>query len=208
MHSDQGRQFESLLVKGICRLLQIKKTRTSPYHPQSDGLVERFNRTLLQMLATCAKANPANWEDHVRAVCFAYNTSSQASTGYSPFYLMYGREARLPIDLTFQNGPRQDVPLSDYARQLQFNLNQAYNLVRSKLGDVQCRQKALYDQKVHGKPFSKGDLVWLHSTVVPSYSCRKLHHPWSGPFKVIETLSDINYKIAPINHTKTFNGPL
>lgn len=101
LHSDQGRQFDGLLIKEICRILQIRKSRTSPYHPQGDGLVERFNRTLLNMLATSVKDNPLNWESYIRPVCFAYNTSIHASTGFTPFYLMYGREARLPIDLTF-----------------------------------------------------------------------------------------------------------
>ena len=90
------------------------------------------------MLATSVKANPTNWEDHVRVVCFAYNTSSQTSTGYSPFYFMYGREARLPVDLTFHCFRREAISPPEYVRQLQLNLNQAYNLVRSIMGDVQC----------------------------------------------------------------------
>ena len=84
LHSDQGRQFESQLLSEVCKLMHIHKTRTTPYHPQSDGLVERFNRTMLAMLATCAKDNPLDWEKHVRKVCMAYNTSVQASTGYTP----------------------------------------------------------------------------------------------------------------------------
>ena len=75
LHSDQGRQFESQLVKEVCKLLNINKTRTTPYHPQSDGLIECFNRTMLAMLATCVKDNPLDWEKHVRKVCMAYNTS-------------------------------------------------------------------------------------------------------------------------------------
>jgi transposase InsO family protein len=78
IHSDQGRQFESKLFKEVCRILQIKKSRTTPYHPQCDGLVERYNRTLLNMLATASKGNPKNWESFVRSMCFAYNTSVQA----------------------------------------------------------------------------------------------------------------------------------
>ena len=101
IHSDQGQQFESKLFKEVCRILQIKKCRTSPYHPQCDGLIERYNRTLLDMLATTSKGNPNDWEKFVRQVCFAYNTSIQASTGYMPYYLIYGHEVRLPIDLQF-----------------------------------------------------------------------------------------------------------
>ena len=81
----------------VCKLLHIHKTRTTPYHPQCDGLVERFNRTLLNMLATCASDHPFDWEKYIRKVCMAYNSSVQATTGYTPFYLMFGRQARLPF---------------------------------------------------------------------------------------------------------------
>ena len=191
LHSDQGKQFESILVKEICRILQIKKTRTSPYHPQCDGLVERFNRTLLHMIATSAKSNPHCWEEYIRAVCFAYNTSIQSSTGYSPFFLIYGREARLPIDLTFSTSHTDTLSPNVHAQHLQHTLNYAYDMVRSNLGDVQCRQKTVYDRKIHGEPFKQGDLVWLYSTVVPPHTCRKLHHPWKGPYRVVSKLSDI-----------------
>ena len=78
LHSDQGRQFESNLVTEVCKLLQINKTRTTPYHPQCDGLVERFNRTLLNMLATCTEDHPGDWEQHIRKVCMVYNASIQS----------------------------------------------------------------------------------------------------------------------------------
>ena len=89
LHSDQGKQFESKLISTICQLLQVKKSRTIPYHPQSNGLVERFNRTLTNMLASTAKENPFEWESHLRKVCLAYNTSIHATTGHTPFFLMF-----------------------------------------------------------------------------------------------------------------------
>ena len=75
LHTDQGRQFESQLLHEVCKLLNIHKTRTTPYHPQSDGLVERLNRTLLSMLSTCTHDHPFDWEHHLRKVCMAYNSS-------------------------------------------------------------------------------------------------------------------------------------
>ena len=68
LHSDQGQQFESDVMKEVCQLPQISKTRMTPYHPQSDGLVERFNRTLISMLATSAQDNPTQWESHLYGV--------------------------------------------------------------------------------------------------------------------------------------------
>ena len=75
LHTYQGRKFESRLMSEVYKLLGIHKTRTTPYHPQSDGLVERFNRTMLNMLAACTKDNPFNWEKHIRKICMAYNSS-------------------------------------------------------------------------------------------------------------------------------------
>ena len=75
LHSDQGRNFESAVITEICKLLGIEKSRTTPYHPQSDGLVERFNRTLLNMLATAVTEHPFEWEYHLRRLCLAYNTA-------------------------------------------------------------------------------------------------------------------------------------
>ena len=195
LHSDQGRQFESELMKEICKLLNICKTRTTPYHPQCDGLVERFNRTLLDMLATATRQHPFNWEDHIRKVCMAYNTSVHASTGFTPFYLMFGREAKLPIDLMYGTGNHKDMPTTEYANQLKKGLEEAYSCAREKLGASHERRKEHYDKQIHGQPFAVGDLVWLHSTVIPPGQSRKLHHPWTGPYKIVEKISDSDYKI-------------
>eukprot|EP00731_Ephydatia_muelleri_P009833 Em0005g419a len=143
LHSDQGRQFESAVIKEICNLLHIEKTRTTAYHPQSDGLVERFNRTLLSMLTTCGRSHPFEWEDHIRKVCFAYNTSVQATTGYSPFFLMFGRQARLPIDLMYGtecgNSVTKTVP--EYVTKLSEAFVEAYAAVHDTMGAKLQRQK-------------------------------------------------------------------
>ena len=108
LHSDQGKQFESAVLHEVCNILGMKKTRTSPYHPQCDGLVERYNRTLLDMLATTTQTHPFDWEDQLPKVCMAYNTSVHASTGYTPFFLMFGRQARMPIDLMYGMGNEKE----------------------------------------------------------------------------------------------------
>ena len=119
LHSDQGWQFESQLLSEVCKSLHVNKTQTTPYHPQSDGLVERFNRMTLSMLATCAKDNPLDWETHTRKVCVAYNTGIQASTGYTPFCLMFGRQARIPADVMFGTPPSTSESVHKYVTTLQ-----------------------------------------------------------------------------------------
>ena len=86
LHSDQGRQFESHLIQELCKILQIKKTHTSLYHPQGDATAECFNRTLLSMLAIIEKNNPFQWQKFIRPVCMAYNSSIHHSTGFTPFF--------------------------------------------------------------------------------------------------------------------------
>ena len=86
LHSDQGRQFEGKLMQEVCKLLHINKTRTTAFHPQSDGLMERLNQTLLSMLAATVHEHPGDWDKKLRLVCMAYNTSVHQSTGFSPFF--------------------------------------------------------------------------------------------------------------------------
>ena len=201
LHSDQGRQFESEVIAEICKLLGIVKSRTSPYQPQGDGQVERFNRTLLHMLATAAKDHPWSWEHHLRKVCFAYNTSVHSTTGFTPFYLLFGRQAVLPVDLMF-NPIQRSVTPSEYAAHLKYSLEDAYERVRKCTGMKQQRQKEFYDKRVHGQLHEVGALVWLHQSAVPRGSSRKLHHPWTGPFRVVKRLSDVNYRIQHVQHPR------
>ena len=195
LHTDQGRQFESELISEICRLLKIRKTRTTPYHPQCDGLVERFNRTLLNMLATCLKDHHFLWEDYIRPVCMAYNTSTQSTTGYTPFYLMFGRQAKLPVDIMYGTNAMNEVSPNQHAADLRTRLTEAYEKVRQHLNIGQEWQKEFYDRRVHGKPYDVGALVWLHSLVLPRGKSKKFHHPWTGPFIVVKRLSDVTYRI-------------
>ena len=200
VHSDQGRQFESELVKQIGNLLQIKKTHTTPYRPKGNGMVERFNRTLQDMLAIAVGKHPADWEVYIRKLCFAYNTSVHSSTGNSPFFLMFGRQATIPIDLMFPLDKEQQKEVPEYVHQLREGLQAAYSLVRERCNTEHKRQKSIYDRKAHGGPFNKGDHVWLFSPAVPPGRCKTFHHLWKGPFIVMDKLRDTTYKIKPIHN--------
>ena len=155
LHSDQGRQFESELVAQICKILNISKSRTTPYHPQGDWLVERFNRTLLDMLAPTAERKPFEWEDHLQRVCFAYNTSVHPTTGYTPFFLVFGRQTRLPLDLMTGTGGSKDRSYCEHAQNLKDSLQDAYDTVHNTTG---MQQKDLYDKRAHGEPTKSGTM--------------------------------------------------
>ena len=188
-----GSQFESKVVQELCKILSILKTHTTPYHPQCDGLVERLNRTIQAMLATCINEHMGDWEEYLPRVCFKYNTSKQTSTGFAPFYLMFERQERIPLDVIFGNPTPELWTTSQHILNLGKSLEQAYKLARDHLGTAAERQKKRYDQRVHGESYKVGDQVWLHNPVVPRRSSKKLHCPWTGPFQIIKYLSDTVY---------------
>ena len=99
--SDQGRNFESALISELCELTQIRKLRTTPYRPEENGSCERFNRTLISMLGTLPEDFKSEWPQHISTLTYAYNCTRSNATGFSPYYLLYGRQPLLPIDIEF-----------------------------------------------------------------------------------------------------------
>lgn len=133
----------------------------------------------------------------------AYNTSVQSTTGYTPFYLMFGRQAKMPLDVMYGNPPSDDnqpiLPSQtapSFASKLKSRLQEAYNRVRTRMSSKLDRQKEFYDEKAHGQPYEKDELVRVHSKVIPRGVGRKLYRPWTGPFQVIKRLSDAVYRLV------------
>ena len=181
--------------------LNLKSGSTNPlfpYHPQSDGMIERFNRTLLGMLSSGILEEDGNWEQILPAVMMAYRTSVHKTTHMSPFILVFGREVRLPVDIMFGNPPPELPKCSSmYALQLRNTLESAYHKVQAYLRVESRRQKEGYDRRVKGvgPSYKEGDFVWLHCPAVPRGKSRKLHRPWKGPFVVTKVLSDVVFRI-------------
>ncbi len=98
LHSDQGRNFESFLIRQLCSLYDIRKSRTTPYHPAGNGQCERFNRTLHNLLHALPVSGKRDWAACLPQVLFCYNTTPHQATGESPHFLMFGQEPQLPVD--------------------------------------------------------------------------------------------------------------
>ena len=113
LHSDQGRQFEGKVLQELCRLFNIKKSSTTPYHPQGNGMVERFNGTLVRILRTLEPRDKQRWPSLLPTLCFSYNATPNAVTGLPPFQLLFGREPRTPLDVYLGRQP-PDSPGEDY----------------------------------------------------------------------------------------------
>ena len=105
--SDQGRNFESESISELCKLAQIEKVHTTPYHPMTDGQCERFHSTLCNMLGTLSEHDKLDWKTHLSLMTHAYNCTQRPSTTYSSYFLIFGRQPRLPID--FEMGLPVDV---------------------------------------------------------------------------------------------------
>ena len=135
LHSDQGREFESAVFRECCQLLGVKKTRTTPLRPQSDGMVERYNRTLGQELAKYCQEGQEDWDLKISLLLMAYRSAEHEVTGYTPARLMCGRELRLPVDLVTGRPPDESMPttVTPYATALQDRLREVHHQVRHNL---------------------------------------------------------------------------
>ncbi len=180
-------------------LFKVHKTRTTAFRPQSDGLAERLNRSLQEcmkaLLTESCDHNLSDWDERLPEALFAYNTRVQSSTGFTPFRLQYGREARLPTDLT------GTVPASDehepfkFAAEARKRIRAEQEIARRHLGQASKRQKELYDRKVYGKPYSAGDRVMFYYDAIRPGCSRKFWIFWRGPYVVKKRLSETTYRI-------------
>ena len=185
IHSDQGKSFECNLIKEMCDLLNISKSRTSPYHAMGNGQTERFNRTLLDMLGTLKTDQKLRWKDHVASLVHAYNCTKNDSTGYSPFFLMYGRNPRLPVDLAFGLcEENEEMSYSDYVYELRERLESAYDSARKQVENVQGMSKNRYDTKVRGAALKVGDRVLVRKTYF-AQGRHKIDNKWENDVCIV-----------------------
>ena len=158
LHSDQGKEFDNAMIHKLSELLGTVKTKTTPYHPRSEGLVERFNRTLLAMLAMFVSQEHDNWDDLLPFMMLAYNTTVHTTTGFTPYRLVFGEECNLPGNLVHRElcaDPRPGDP-GTYASWVQQALYESYDEVHAQQQRATHRQKCNYDSKAVALAFPIG----------------------------------------------------
>eukprot|EP00731_Ephydatia_muelleri_P001970 Em0001g1970a len=190
--TDQGSNFTSQLLSELYSMLHIHGIRTTPYHPQTDGLVERFNQTLKAMLRKTAVQEGKDWDLLIPYVLFAYREVPQSSTGFSPFELLYGREVRGPLDVvkeTWEASERSNQSVVSYVVNIREKLEKMMALVRENVEKAQKVQKAWYDLNTRQRVFKEGDSVLV---LLPT-SNNPLLAQWQGPYKVVKAVGKVNY---------------
>ncbi|KAI5107461.1 hypothetical protein C0J45_3099, partial [Silurus meridionalis] len=201
IHSDQGRNFESLLIQKLCGLYGVEKSRTTPYHPAGNGQCERFNRTLHNLLRTLPPSSKRDWAACLPQVLFSYNTTPHQSTGESPYYLMFGQETRLPVDfLLGKVEETSEGKVHEWVVEHQTRLQVAFEGAREHLRVVAECRKARHDSQVRDAPLGEGQLVYLRDFGVRGRS--KIRDLWSPlVYQVVRapTKGGSVYSIAPVD---------
>ena len=202
LHHDMGKEFDNRLMARLKELSGIQGSHTTPYHPQGNGQVERFNRTLLSMLRTLEDKEKEDWKESLAKVVHAYNCTKSEATGYAPYHLIFGRSPRLPIDLLFNL--KQDEAhesYDDYVSQWKKKMQDAYQIAAKTADKGAVRGKTHYDRKVQGRDLQPGDRVLLRN-LTPRGGPGKIQSYWEDQvYKVKERKADDSpvYQISPEN---------
>lgn len=186
--SDNGPAFASGLLKEVTDIFLIKRVFTTPYHPQTDGLCERFMATIATMLSKFVNSRQTDWDTYLPQLLFAYRSRDQATIGIPPFEALFGRAPHAPADPPTLVDHRP--PPNDYPGHLRDALAQAHASIVDNREAAQDYRKRVHDDRHPPSPFSEGDLVLLHHNVPPRGTSLKLYRPWKGPYTIARLSPD------------------
>ena len=189
--SDQGKAFTGHLISNLCELYGVQKLRTSPYHAQTNGQVERMNQTIIRMIGKLEEDKKAHWSEHLPEMLSAYNGTCSAVTGYSPYFLLFGRKSRMPVDCLFptlRDSPHQ-AKMEVSVAAMQKRLKEAFTVARHLTSQEAARQKRYYDRKTGAVALQPGDVVMVRTDGFVGK--RKVKDRWEdGGFIVESQLED------------------
>lgn len=192
--TDQGANFTSEIIKSLCTLMGVKKIQTSAYHPQSNGRVERFHRTINTMLSNYVRKDGTDWDKWLPLALMAYNATPHSATGYTPNYLVFGRE--IPKPSPFRTEPDfAKIDQEDYIGGLSERLQEAYREAREESQRCWSANAKQYNKRAREANFSMGQWVYLHCPAVPAGQAKKFYRPWKGPFRIMKVPSPLNAEI-------------
>jgi len=195
--SDNGAQFRSELVDSLAKLCAYHHSFTTPYHPQTDGLVERMNKTIQTILSFFTSHKQDDWDDYLAQAAFVYNITPHSSTLETPYFLMYGREPKTPLDISLKTSS-SSKELEEWLSAL----HEVRSLVAENIKEAQEKYKKYYDKRHNEIPFKVGDKVLLHLPVVGEGMSKKFTHPWQGPFRIMKRVGDVSFELVHMENPK------
>ena len=154
-----------------------------------------FDGTLIDLIALSTRDAQNNWDLQLGVVLMAYRSSVHASTGFTPFSLMFGSEMRVPLEIMFGGRPNQPRTHVEAIDRLRDTLQSSYELARTRMQTSHKRQKDYYDRNTTGNRYKIGDKEWLFAPALKKSECAKFHIAWTGPWTVLNQLSDVTYRI-------------
>jgi hypothetical protein len=211
--SDRGSNFLSDLLAAVLLIFKVKKLNTTSYHPQTNGLTERFNHTLCTMLTHYIDKQQSDWDTYLPYVLFAYRTAPQATTRQSPFYTLYGRNPRFPFDSLVPDPAATHLISDDETAE---TLEQIVNRIRVAQEAVTARMQGIADQRAANnaelnavQTYHVGDQVMIYRPAVDTGTAKKLTALWQGPYEIVEVSNNrVNYKVTRLTKKgrKHLNG--
>jgi hypothetical protein len=203
--TDGGREFNNLIQDNLNRILGIQACRVLPYKPQANA-VKRVHRSINGLLSRVIQEDLKTWDETVKFSVASYNAAEHSATGFSPYYLLFGRERSIPLDLLTETS-RLEPPVTtdDYTQLVQERFRKAYALTREHLKASFMRAKQRYDQRVKHVQFVPNDYVYLFS---PRRKLVGLGHKFAfsstGVYKVIRAVNKVNYVLQRTPKSKPF----
>ena len=192
--SDQGTEYVNRDLDLLSASLKIRRVKTSPYHPMTNGLTERFHDFLNKQLSKVISTDQQDWEDYLPGILLSYRVSVQEGTKYSPFFLHHGRDPVLPGDLLFE--PKEKYYGEDYVPMALQRLHTSFSLAKQERIHTRAVNKAYYDKKATTRDFKPGDPVYyFHPGPQVKGTSRKWKRKWQPFFRIVEKKSDLNYII-------------
>ncbi|KZS09148.1 Uncharacterized protein APZ42_026699 [Daphnia magna] len=184
--TDRGSNVAFELLSALCKALNIKRMKTTAYHPQTNGQTERFNKTVVEMIRKYLENGFERWENILGPFVFAYNNSVNSSTLETPYFLNHGRDPVMPIDQFLRPLPPVIVTPSDYKIQIMKRLHEAFQHVKINLYQAREQKKAQYDKRVKEQKLTVGDKVLLDMRTPLAGISKKLIPRFIGPIRIFK----------------------
>ena len=201
--TDRGQNFMSNLLKELCKILQITKLSTSSYHAACNAQVERMNSVVLQKLRIYGNSKQTDWAQLLPSIMLSYRTTPAIdSTNYSPYFILFGRDCRLPLDTALIPSTNLNQTTEQHLNRILENQKVVKEIVSENLLRAQAKYKAQHDKRAENPKYEVRSNVWLYDARTPKGLSPKLINRWTGPYYVSEKLSEVNFRLRNLKTHK------